>query len=67
MSALENNLAELEQHLARFRDAPLGHFIAGEADAGRSGSHLDNLTPIDNSVIGQVAAGDAADIDAAAR
>ncbi|MEQ9059016.1 MAG: 5-carboxymethyl-2-hydroxymuconate semialdehyde dehydrogenase, partial [Gammaproteobacteria bacterium] len=40
---------------------------AGAAHAGRSGTKHDNPTPIDNRVLGQVAAGDAADFDAAAR
>lgn len=66
VSKLDNNLTELAQHLARFRDHTLGHFIDGRADGGRSGRDFDNLTPIDNSVIGRVAAGDAADVDAAA-
>ncbi|MEQ8661886.1 MAG: 5-carboxymethyl-2-hydroxymuconate semialdehyde dehydrogenase [Gammaproteobacteria bacterium] len=67
MSALDGNLTELAHYLARFRDAPLGHFIDGRADAGQGGRYFDNLTPVDNSVIGQVAAGTAADVDAAAR
>ena len=57
MSELEQNLATLDGLLARFRAAPLGHFIAGAAVAGASGHHFDNTTPLDNSVIGRVAAG----------
>ncbi|MCB1746854.1 MAG: 5-carboxymethyl-2-hydroxymuconate semialdehyde dehydrogenase [Gammaproteobacteria bacterium] len=67
MSELEQNLATLDGLLARFRAAPLGHFIAGAAVAGASGHHFDNTTPLDNSVIGRVAAGNATDIDQAAR
>lgn len=62
---LEDNLKAAEALLARFRGAPLPHFIHGKADAGRSGQTFDNLTPIDNTVIGQVAAGNAEDIDLA--
>ena len=67
MTDLEDNLSALETGLARFRGTTLGHFIAGRADAGRSRETFDNLTPIDNSVIGAIASGNADDIDAAAR
>ncbi|MGE0484444.1 MAG: 5-carboxymethyl-2-hydroxymuconate semialdehyde dehydrogenase [Gammaproteobacteria bacterium] len=67
MSELDQNLAALDGLVARFRAAPLGHFIDGAAVAGASGRHFDNTTPIDNNVIGQVAAGNDADIDQAAR
>ncbi len=64
---LSDNLQAAEVLLARFRQQPLGHFINGQACAGSSGHHFDNLTPIDNSVIGKVAAGNAEDIDKACR
>ena len=62
---LEDNLKDAEALLARFRNATLPHYINGQAVAGRSGQTFSNLTPIDNSVIGEVAAGNAQDIDAA--
>ncbi|MEX2480692.1 MAG: 5-carboxymethyl-2-hydroxymuconate semialdehyde dehydrogenase [Gammaproteobacteria bacterium] len=65
MSEFEQNLAACADALARFRRAPLPHFINGRHATGRAAAIFDNLTPIDNSVIGQVARGDAADIDAA--
>ena len=66
-TSLESNLARATQYLARFRDRPLPHFIAGRPFAASSGETFDNRTPIDDSVLGRVAAGDARDIDAAAQ
>ncbi len=63
---LAQNLVKAERLLERFRTGVLGHFINGRADAGKSGKSFDNLTPVDNSVLGRVAAGSVADIDAAA-
>ena len=67
MTELETNLKDVEKLLARFRDDTLPHFINGQADAGRSGKTFDSVTPVDNSVIGSVAAGNGDDIDAACR
>jgi 5-carboxymethyl-2-hydroxymuconic-semialdehyde dehydrogenase len=66
-SEFENNLNDVEALLKRFRSATLPHFINGRQDTGRSASTFDSLTPVDNSVIGSVAAGNAEDIDAACR
>lgn len=67
MSELEKNLREVEDVLQRFRGDTLGHFINGGPDAGRSGETFESLSPIDNSRIGAVAAGNADDIDAACK
>ncbi|HZD53028.1 MAG TPA: aldehyde dehydrogenase family protein, partial [Woeseiaceae bacterium] len=48
--------------LARFRQAPLGHFIGGKAFAGVSAEMLENLSPVDGESLGQVAAGGAEDV-----
>ncbi len=64
---LAQNLVEVEQQLARFRNATLTHFVNGAAYAGESGESFTNASPIDNSVTGLVAAGSAADIDVACR
>jgi 5-carboxymethyl-2-hydroxymuconic-semialdehyde dehydrogenase len=64
-SELDKNLQDAEALLQRFRGAVLPHFINGSADAGSSGTVFTNSTPIDNSIIGEVAAGNADDIDAA--
>ena len=67
MTELEKNLDDVEKLLARFRNTTLPHFIDGQAVPARSGGVFESVTPIDNSVIGTVAAGDADDIDAACR
>jgi 5-carboxymethyl-2-hydroxymuconic-semialdehyde dehydrogenase len=64
--ALASNIATAERHLARFRRKTVGHLIAGTADGG-AGAVLEDLSPVDNSVIAKVAAGGAADIDRAAK
>ena len=61
----KTNCQDAEKLLERFRNNTLPHFIDGKHDAGRSGKTFENLTPIDNSVIGNIAAGNADDIDAA--
>ena len=65
MTQLDDNLADLERVVGRFRSSTLGHFINGAVDSGRSGETFDSLSPADNAVIGSVAAGNADDIDAA--
>ena len=64
---LAENLAAAETHLARFAAQPTPHLIAGEATPSGSGATFTNLSPIDGTVLGEVAAGDPADVDAAAR
>jgi 5-carboxymethyl-2-hydroxymuconic-semialdehyde dehydrogenase len=66
-AGLENNLGKAEGYLAQFKRGTVRHFIAGEPVAGRSGKTFDTLCPVDNSVLAKVAAGDSADIDAAAK
>ena len=66
-SDFETNLQDAEKLLARFRKETLPHFINGKHDGGRSGKTFENLTPVDNSVIGKIAAGNADDIDAACK
>lgn len=61
----QTNLQDTEKLLQRFKEETLPHFIDGKYDAGRSGKTFDSLTPVDNSIIGSVAAGNAEDIDAA--
>ena len=62
----EDNLVAADEALARFAGEPLTHLIAGARAAGASGTTFTNTSPIDGADLGQVAAGDAADIDAAA-
>jgi len=63
---LEDNLRKAQAYLARWRDAPLGHFIAGRAERGQSQEIFDNISPVDGRVLNRVVAGDERDVDAAA-
>jgi 5-carboxymethyl-2-hydroxymuconic-semialdehyde dehydrogenase len=65
MSELEHNLKEIRSVLDVYAAETLPHFINGKNDEGRSGDAFESITPIDNSVIGAVASGNAQDIDAA--
>ena len=66
-SGLAANLDKAERWLKQFKGVPVRHFIAGESVAGHTGKTFDTLCPVDNSVLAKVAAGDAADVDAAAK
>ena len=66
-NSYEKNIAAAETHLARFSDDQLPHLIGGEPSASASGESFANTSPIDGSHLGDVSAGDAADIDSAAR
>jgi len=65
MSAFEDNLARLDGYLARFRQDGIPNRIAGEDHAGSNGV-FQSISPVDRSVICDVAHGSAADIDTAA-
>ncbi|MEM6760052.1 MAG: 5-carboxymethyl-2-hydroxymuconate semialdehyde dehydrogenase [Pseudomonadota bacterium] len=66
MTALTENLAKLDGYLSRFRETGIQNRIAGKDVAG-SGGAFPTLSPVDASVICDVARGTASDIDAAAR
>ena len=66
MSALEQNIEKLNRHLARFGRKGVLHRIAGADHAGGDGV-FETLSPVDKSIICQVARGDASDIDKAAK
>ena len=55
-----------KRQLRRFADAPLLHFIGGAPVASASGELFDNRSPVDSMLLGTVASGAAADVDAAA-
>lgn len=65
MSELNTNIDLARGYLQRFKANTTGHFINGEWTHGESRQSFDNLCPIDNSVLGRVAAGSAEDVDAA--
>ncbi len=60
------NLEASRRHLARFAAAPTLHLIGGVPTASASGETFSDQSPIDGTHLGEVAAGDAADVAAAA-
>ncbi len=67
MSDLESNLQKLDGHLARFRAEGIGHLINGRPIDATSGKSIQTHSPIDDSLICDVASGGAEDIDQAAQ
>lgn len=65
MSALEDNIGKLDGYLERFRSAGIQNRIAGKDVAGSAGT-FQSTSPVDKSLICDVAHGNANDIDAAA-
>ena len=66
MSVLETNIQKAAGYLQRFRASTLGHFIAGKAQSGASAQTIENVSPVDSSVLNKVSCGDERDVDAAA-
>ena len=67
MTDLTGNLEALERHLARFRADGIANQIAGNAMPAASGKTFQTHSPVDGSLICDVARGDAEDIDHAAK
>ncbi len=65
MSDFSNNLDRAENYLERFKNKTLTHFIGGSWTSSDEKNTFDNLTPVDNSSLGAVAAGTVEDIDLA--
>ncbi len=66
MSALDTNIEKLAGFLAQFKEAGIKNRIAGEDAAGSAGV-FQSTSPVDKSVICDVAHGNADDIDNAAK
>ncbi|MFV1465930.1 MULTISPECIES: 5-carboxymethyl-2-hydroxymuconate semialdehyde dehydrogenase [unclassified Phaeobacter] len=66
MSQLDSHIRKLDSYLERFRASGIQNRIAGADVAGGAGV-FQTISPVDKSVICDVAQGSAADIDAAAR
>ncbi|WP_298922642.1 5-carboxymethyl-2-hydroxymuconate semialdehyde dehydrogenase [uncultured Roseobacter sp.] len=66
MTVLDDNLGKLATFLEPFRDIGIRNRIAGQDVAGSEGV-FQSISPVDKSVICDVARGGAQDIDAAAR
>lgn len=65
MTALNNNIAKLDGYLARFRETGILNRIAGQDVAGADG-FFKNTSPVDKSLICEIAHGTVVDIDTAA-
>ena len=65
MSILDKNLSRLAPHLERYRTSGIHNMIGGKDDAGAA--TFDIYSPVDETLIAQVARGDASDIDRAAK
>lgn len=65
MPDYQSNLDTARSFLQPFRDTVTGHFINGERVVPPNRETFDNLTPTDNTSLGQVVAGTAQDINAA--
>ena len=65
MSVLEENIAKLDSHLKRFREVGVLNCIAGDDLAGSQGT-FQTHSPVDKSIICNVAHGSTEDIDLAA-
>ncbi len=63
--SLDDNLKAARGYLARFAENTTGHFIGGAFHLPEAADTFDNLTPVDNTSLGRVVAGTAADVDAA--
>ena len=66
MSTLKENVVKLDSHLSRLKKSGIKNRIAGKDVAGSAGV-FESASPVDNSVICEVAHGNAEDIDSAAR
>jgi 5-carboxymethyl-2-hydroxymuconic-semialdehyde dehydrogenase len=64
-ATFDENVTRAERALDRFRAARLPHRIGGAAVIGQG--TFPNVSPVDGSPLGEVAAGTAADVDQAAR
>ena len=67
MAELDTNIEKLNGFLTRFEDKGVLNQIGGQAVAAQSGRTFETSSPVDESLICQVARGDADDIDAAGR
>ncbi|NNC77515.1 MAG: 5-carboxymethyl-2-hydroxymuconate semialdehyde dehydrogenase, partial [Woeseiaceae bacterium] len=62
MTALDDNIQKLDRYLARFRETGISNRIAGKDRKG-SGGTFEAISPVDKSLICQVARADESDVD----
>ena len=65
MSILEENIARSERYMERFRDTGVLNHIGGQSVPAQSGKTFETISPVDLSVLANVARGGESDIDAA--
>ena len=65
MSTFDSNVAAAEKYLVRFKQVTTGHFINGAFIVPEDNALIDNVSPVDNSVLGQIAIGTDIEIDRA--
>ncbi|SPF81645.1 5-carboxymethyl-2-hydroxymuconate semialdehyde dehydrogenase [Pseudoprimorskyibacter insulae] len=65
MSVLDENIAKAGAYMAGFRASGVLNHIGGQTVAALSGDTMDTISPIDGSVLAQVAKSDAGDVDRA--
>jgi 5-carboxymethyl-2-hydroxymuconic-semialdehyde dehydrogenase len=63
MATFEETQSKAQAYLERFKETPTGHYINGQMTVPEGAKTFSNLTPIDNSSLGEVVEGTAADID----
>ncbi|MEM9443425.1 MAG: aldehyde dehydrogenase family protein, partial [Pseudomonadota bacterium] len=66
MSVLDDNIAKANGYLSRFRESGLSNQIAGQAVLAEGGQTFQTTSPIDNTVLAEVARSGGDDIAAAA-
>jgi 5-carboxymethyl-2-hydroxymuconic-semialdehyde dehydrogenase len=67
MTTLDTHITALEGYLNKWRGKGIGNLIGGAFVPAASGECFETRSPVDDSLIAQVAKGGSADIDAAAR
>lgn len=65
MSDFESNLSAAQNFLAQFKSKPLGHFINGEFILPADNELFENHSPVDQSLLGQVAIATEVEVDEA--
>lgn len=65
MSTLEQNIASANAYLERFKANTTGHFIAGKPVLAADAKTYTNITPVNNSALGEVVIGTDADVNQA--
>ena len=65
MSEHEVNLGKAQTYLKKFGDKVTGHYINGRFDTPAHAETFQNLSPVDNSSLGEVVSGTEEDMDRA--